>query len=92
MNAPCSYVRRADVPTAEFDDELAVMNLRTGSYLAFNRTAADIWRLLEQPQSLDTLSACMAKRYGVPSEVIRDEVGALLARLGDLGVVESRDG
>lgn len=82
------YARRPDVPTAEFDDELAVMDLRSGSYLSFNRTAADIWRLLEQPRSFDYLCTCLAERYHVDAETISGDIGALLDRLGELGVLE----
>ena len=83
-----SFVRAADVPTAEFGDELAVMDLKSGAYIAFNRTAADIWKLIEAPVTLDDLTEQLAQRYRIEPDRCRTEVEALLANLVEMGVVE----
>lgn len=89
---PSNFVRVADVPTAAFGDELAVMNLRSGAYIAFNRTAADVWNLLDAPQPLDALVETLTARYSVAQEQCRAELETLLASLVEMGVVERRDG
>ena len=88
---PALFFRTPDVTTAEFDDELAVMDLRSGAYIAFNRTAADVWKLLEEPQSLDGLTDTLAARYAIDPALCRAEVDALLAELLDMQVIGQRD-
>ena len=92
MTASELFVRVSDLPTAEYDDELAVMDLRSGSYLAFNRTAADMWRLLDQPRSLDALTQELAELYGTTPDAIRADVAELADDLTALGVVRSEHG
>lgn len=82
-----SFVRTADVPTAEFGDELAVMDLKSGAYITFNRTAADVWKLIETPLSLDAIADDLAGRYDVEPERCRAELETLLASLVEMGVV-----
>ena len=86
-----SFVRAADVPTAEFGDELAVMDLSSGAYIAFNRTAADIWKLLAEPKTLEALCAILVERYRINPEYCRRDVEALLGELGEMGVVRRSD-
>lgn len=85
------FVRVPDVPTAAFGDELAVMNLQSGSYIAFNRTAAEIWGMLEEPRSLDSLVEELSERYAIAPDRMREELDPLLSELVELGVVR-RDG
>jgi hypothetical protein len=87
-----AFVRAPDVPTAEFGDELAVMDLKSGAYIAFNRTAADIWKLLEQPQTLESLCAILVERYRIEPGQCREDVEELLRELVEMGVVQGRDG
>ncbi|MBO9714786.1 PqqD family protein [Sphingomonas sp.] len=87
------FVRVADIPAAEFGDELAVMDLKSGAYLTFNRTAAELWSLLEVPRPLEALVRELAARYpAVEPDRCRSEVEALLAQLVGMGVVERRGG
>lgn len=85
------FARVPDVPTAEFDDELAVMNLKSGAYITFNRTAAEVWKLLDTPQTLEGLTSVLADRYSVEPARCHSEVDELLTSLVEMGVVERHD-
>ncbi|QAY78471.1 PqqD family protein [Sphingosinicella sp. BN140058] len=87
-----TFVRAPDVPTAEFGDELAVMDLKSGAYIAFNRTAADIWKLLESPRSLEQLCETLERQYRIDPERCREDVEGLLRELEQMGVIHRRDG
>lgn len=81
------FVRAADVPTAEFDDQLAVMDLKSGTYIAFNRTAAAVWKLLDEPRTLAAICAELAPVFRVAPEQCRSDVAELLDQLCAMQVV-----
>ncbi len=67
-----------------FDDEVIAVNLATGSYFSFQKTAAELWGLLERgPATADSLSAAFAD---APESASR-EIGVFLARLHDEGLL-----
>ena len=55
--------------------------------ITLNETAAYIWDLLEQEQTVDALVEAMAARYDAPTEKIREDVEALVERLKSVGAV-----
>jgi hypothetical protein len=75
------YSRKADIVAANLGEELALLNLATGSYLGFNKTAAYVWRLLSVPQTLDSLCEAMTAEFEIEKDRCRVEVLALLDRL-----------
>lgn len=81
------YSRRPDTVAANLGEELAVLDLPSGSYLGFNATAAHVWRLLSQPRTLDALCEAMTAEFEIDADRCRAEVAALLDRLRDAGLV-----
>ncbi len=75
------YARRPDAVAANLGEELAVLDLPTGSYLGFNATAAHVWRLLNEPKSLDALCEGMMAEFDIDAGRCRVEVGALMDKL-----------
>ena len=55
--------------------------------ITLNETAAYIWELLEQEQTVDSLEEAMAERYDAPAEKIREDVEALVERLRSVGAI-----
>lgn len=86
------YRRQPNAVSANLGDELAVLDMRNGSYLGFNATAAYVWRLLEQPQSLESLCQEMTAQYEVEEQHCRSSVGSLLQRLETAGLIVREDG
>ena len=52
-----------------------------------NETSAAIWRLLEQPRSLDGLVAALQAEYAAPEEAIRQDTGEFIVDLMERGFV-----
>lgn len=55
--------------------------------ITLNETAAYIWELLEQEQTVDSLVEAMSARYDAPAEMIREDVEALIGRLQSVGAI-----
>jgi len=57
-----------------------------------NETSAAIWRLLDQPTSLDDLVTALRQEYDAPEEVIRQDADELVTDLMDRGFVVQEAG
>ena len=86
------YRQRTDAVTASLGDELAVLDMETGAYVGFNATAAHVWRLIEEPRTLDDLCAAMTAEFDVDPTQCRTAVARLLSRLEAAGLAEQTDG
>lgn len=64
-------------------DELFALDVEGGHCFGFNATAAQIWRLLEQPMTLAALCDALAAEYAIDRATCEAEVSALLRSLAD---------
>jgi Coenzyme PQQ synthesis protein D (PqqD) len=81
MNDDRMYSRRPTLVSANLGEELAVLDLASNSYLGFNATAAQIWRLLQDPRSLDQIRDAMLLEFQVDADQCRGEISMLLENL-----------
>ncbi len=72
---------------AEIDGQVVVMGLVQGKYIGFDGIATTIWRRLEQTPSVAELCAGLARDFDGDPAVIRQDVGDLLARLDEFGLI-----
>jgi hypothetical protein len=63
------------------EDEVIVINLRTGAYFSLVGAAADIWDLLLTGRPLDTVAATVARRVGVEVPVVRADLDPFVTSL-----------
>lgn len=75
------YRRQQNILSAVVNDELVMMSVETGQYFNLNPVGAHIWRLMEAPQSLDSIVAALTDAYDAPEAAIREEALGFLARL-----------
>ncbi|MET4700011.1 hypothetical protein ABIE65_003048 [Constrictibacter sp. MBR-5] len=75
------YRRRQHVLSAVVNNELVMMSVETGQYFNLNAVGAHIWRLMEAPQSLDSIVAALMDAYDAPEAAIREEALDFLVRL-----------
>ena len=66
-----------------------MLDMANGSYLGFNPTAAEVWRLLEVPQTVETLSAALMSRFEVEQDRCRKSVVNLLDKLSAAGLLRT---
>ncbi|HEV7186467.1 MAG TPA: PqqD family protein [Blastococcus sp.] len=68
-------------------DELSLFDAATGRALALNRTARDVWSLVDGEATSQQIVAALATAYAVEPEVIADDVALALGELRSAGVV-----
>lgn len=71
VGRPASSVRVMDL-----DGEVSLFDERTGSAVALNRTASELWSLVPTADDLDEIVTTLADRYALRPEDIRDDVSA----------------
>jgi hypothetical protein len=92
MNDNRMYSRRPTLVTANLGEELAVLDLASDSYLGFNATAAQVWRLLNEPRSLDQICEAILLEFQVDAGQCRREISMLLEKLLEADLILARDG
>jgi hypothetical protein len=80
--SPSPWVRR--LPTS---DGLLLIDNSTNRLLAYNNSAFEVWKRLTHRLTLDVLVADFAAQFGIPVEVARPDVHALLTQWRDLGMI-----
>jgi hypothetical protein len=68
--------------------EVVLMTLDSGECLGLGETGSDVWRLLENPISLDGLVESLGALYEAPAGVIQSDVIELLNDMQTRGLVE----
>lgn len=79
----------ADHVACDLDDETVLLSLRTGEYYGLNEVAARVWKLIQQPATVDEiLSALLAEFEADDVDRCREEVLLLLTQLRELQLIE----
>ena len=86
-----TYRRSAEFVTAALDDELALLDVRSGSYVGLNVTATAIWQRLDRPVSVDEIYAGLMQDFAVEPAECRAAVERALKELLRRGLVERAD-
>lgn len=82
------YQRRVELLEAEIGDEIVALDRQAGHCFGFNPVASDVWRMLATPMTAANLCRELTATYEVEPERCRDELGALLAEMIGLGLVD----
>jgi hypothetical protein len=85
------YEKQPGFVAANLGEELALLDMEHGTYLGFNATAAHLWRLLDEPRTLDGLCQAMLLEFDVDAARCRSEIEELLGRLAAADMVRVRD-
>ena len=83
-------VATADALTAEFGEELVVLNALTGVYYGLEKVGARVWALLKEPTTLGALRDAIAAEYDVRADVCEHDLAALVTSLRSVGLVDVR--
>jgi hypothetical protein len=70
------------------DDEVMVIDLKSGAYFAFLGAAADAWTLLVAGHEPEAVADRMAVRYGVSHEVVTDDITTFAGQLVVEGLLD----
>jgi hypothetical protein len=70
--------------------EAAILNMGSGVYYGLDPVGAHIWRLLEQPCSVEDLRAAVMEEYEVEATTCETDLLALLDKMRSEGLIEIR--
>lgn len=76
-----TYTRRPELNAVEMDGELVMMGQEQGEYYGLRDVAASIWKLLDEPKTLEELVLLISAEYAVTPETCRNDI---VDFLGDL--------
>lgn len=84
-----SVVVAADHQTsAEVDGESVILDLEEGIYYGLNPVGARVWEEIQEPTSIEEITAAITAEYDVGSEKCREDVISLLHDLEENGLIE----
>jgi hypothetical protein len=81
-------IKRPDVIHELLDDELVIVNLKSGSYFSLDRVGAVIWHCIDQQATRGEIVAALLCRYEGESESIEQAVQQLIDQLRDEKLIE----
>jgi hypothetical protein len=69
-------------------DEAAILHMSSGVYYGLDPVGARIWKLLEQPKSVEDLRTAIVDEYDVESAKCESDLLSLLEKLRAEGLIE----
>lgn len=75
---------------SEIDDQFVMVNIDTGTYVALNASANDVWQLLEQPRSKAEIEQGLQARYAVDPATCAASVSRVLDQMRELQLAAPR--
>jgi hypothetical protein len=83
-----SVVTRAEgFSTAQVQDDLMMLNVEQGAYYSLDPIGAEIWKLLEQPASVQKIVDQLQERYAVTPQQCQADVLAFLEEMQKNGMI-----
>jgi hypothetical protein len=84
-------VAAEDQVFSDLGDEIAILDLKGGTYYGLDAVGARIWNLIQRPRTVREIQEVLVSEYDVdPDRCARDLI-ALLRRLAEEGLIEVRD-
>lgn len=80
-----------DQVSCDLAGEAAILNLSDGVYYGLDEVGAAVWRMLEEPRTVDELCRGMMAEFDVDAERCEKDVLKLLQELQAKGLIEVRD-
>jgi Coenzyme PQQ synthesis protein D (PqqD) len=70
------------------EGEVAILNLRDGTYYGLDAVGVRIWNLIQEPKTIGEIRNVLVSEYDVEPARCERELLALLQRLADEGLVK----
>jgi coenzyme PQQ synthesis protein D (PqqD) len=68
--------------------EVVILNLQDGVYYGLNAVGARIWKLIEEPRSVDEIRAVLLEEYDIAADACGRQLAAVLNDLAAHGLVD----
>lgn len=84
-----SIVKRSPNHVAtDMAGETVVLDMKSGMYYGMGVVAGTIWKLIEEPKSLEEIRAAVVAEYDIDPETCERDVDAFVGALQSAGLVE----
>jgi Coenzyme PQQ synthesis protein D (PqqD) len=77
--------------SSELGEEVAILDLKAGTYYGLDSVGARVWELMQTPKSVSEIRNILLREYDVDPERCERDLHALLQRLVAEGLVEVQD-
>ena len=88
IKASTRFAAAEDQVSAELEDEVVTLSLRSGGYYSFKDVGARIWALIAEPRSLAEIRDTIAEEYGEDPAVVEADAREFLERLTEIGLAD----
>ncbi len=85
-------VAARDQVSCDLAGEAAILNIKNGVYYGLDPVGAQIWKLIQQPRSVDEVREALVGEYEVDPERCEQDLVTLLEKLLAEGLIEVKDG
>lgn len=92
LSRSSSVVAARDQVSSDLGDEVAILDLKAGTYYGLDAVGARTWNLIQEPRTVEEVRDILVSEYEVEPDRCERDLVALLQRLADEGLVEVRDG
>lgn len=75
------FQRNSEIIASEIDNETVMMDKDFETYFGLEAIGSEVWKLLEQPISIEQMSQQLVQRYDVSIEQCIDDLGPLMSDL-----------
>jgi hypothetical protein len=82
-------VASANVHSKVFDDEVVILEMKTGTYFSLRQSGVEIWKLVEANASAAGIAESVRARFDAPGSEIETAVDSLLDELAEAGLIVS---
>jgi hypothetical protein len=87
-----TVVAARDQVSCDLAGEAAILDMKSGIYYGLNAVGARIWNLIQDPKTVDEVSAAILAEYDVETDRCQHDIVALLQDLVAHGLVEIHHG
>ena len=88
INVYSVVVVTKDQVSADLSGEAAILNLKSGVYFGLNTVGASIWKLIQEPRSVNEIRDTLVQEYDVEPGKCEKDLLALLEELLSKELIE----
>jgi hypothetical protein len=76
-----AVIRKKELTIIDFDGELAMNDIEKGVHYAINSVGTRIWKLLDDPQTIESIIDYLLTQYEIDRKTCKEEVYVFLKDL-----------
>ena len=80
-----------DQVSADLSGEAAILNLKSGVYFGLNTVGASIWKLIQEPRTVNEINDAIVQEYDVDPDQCEKDLLALLEELLSKELIEVKN-